>query len=118
MSLISYKDRLDRVRYRFVSTLESKIDDAYDSMSSLADVTPAAATSVEQTYRSIHSVVGLGPTVGFPSIARAARRVEEVLRGPYERQRGLTAAEILLLKRQLRMLREAASRELQFFYAQ
>jgi len=117
MSLASFKDRLDRVRYRFVSTLESKIDDAYESLSSLADVTPAAATSVEETYRSIHSVVGLGPTVGFPSTTRAARGVEEVLRGPYEMQRGLSAAEILLLKKQLHMLREAASRELQFFYA-
>ena len=48
---------------------------------------------------------------------RAARGVEEVLRGPYEKQRGLTADEVLLLKRQLHMLREAAPRELQFFYA-
>lgn len=116
MSLASFKDRLDRVRHRFVSTLESKIDDAYQSLSSLADVTPAAATSVEETYRSIHSVVGLGPTVGFPSITRAARGVEEVLRTPYEKQRGLTADEILVLKKQLHTLREAASRELQFFY--
>ncbi len=117
MSLTSFKDRLDRVRYRFVSTLESKIDDAYQSLTNLADVTPAAPTSVEVTFRSIHSVVGLGPTVGFPSTTRAARGVEEVLREPYEMQRGLTADEILLLKRQLHMLREAASRELQFFYA-
>ena len=117
MSLVSFKDRLDRVRYRFVSTLESKIDDAYESISDLAEVAPSAATSVEQTYRSIHSVVGIGPTVGFPSTSKAARGVEEVLRGPYETQRGLSADEILLLKRQLHSLREAASRELQFFYA-
>jgi chemotaxis protein histidine kinase CheA len=117
MSLASFKDRLDRVRHRFVSTLEGKIDDAYHSLSDLADVTPAAATSVEVTFRSIHSVVGLGPTVGFPSTTKAARGVEEVLRGAYETQRGLTADEILLLKKQLHTLREAASRELQFFYA-
>ncbi len=117
MSLTSFKDRLDRVRHRFVSTLESKIGDAYESLSSLADVTPAAATLVEETYRSIHSVVGVGPTVGFPVTSKAARGVEDVLRGPYEKQRGLTADEILLLKKQLHTLREAASRELQFFYA-
>lgn len=117
MSLTSFRDRLDRVRYRFVSTLESKIEDAYESISSLAEVKPSAAASVEETYRSIHSVVGLGPTVGFPSTTKAARSVEDVLRAPYEKQRGLTADEILLLKRQLHMLREAASRELQFFYA-
>jgi hypothetical protein len=117
MSLTSFKDRLDRVRCRFVSTLESKIGDAYEALSSLADVTPAAATLVEETYRSIHSVVGVGPTVGFPITSKAARSVEEVLRDPYEEQRGLTADEMLLLKKQLHMLREAASRELQFFYA-
>jgi len=117
MSVSTYRDRLDRVRFRFVSTLESKIDDAYAALSSLAAVTPSAAMSVEETYRSIHGVVGIGPTVGFPSTSNAARAVEQVLRGPYQTQRGLTADEVLLLKKQLHMLREAASRELRFFYS-
>lgn len=117
MSVSSFADRLARVRHRFVSTLESKIDDAYTSIARLADGTPSAPESIATTYRAIHGVVGVGPTVGFPSTGQAARAVEEVLREAHQRQRGLTADEIQLLKKRLHSLREAASRELEFFYS-
>jgi chemotaxis protein histidine kinase CheA len=83
----------------------------------LADGTPSAAASTAATYRTIHGLVGVGPTVGFPSTGQAARAVEDVLLEAYHRQRGLTADEILLLKKRLHSLREAASRELAFFYS-
>jgi len=113
----AFADRLARVRHRFVSTLESKIEDAYASIASLGDAVPTAASAVGETYRSIHGVVGIGPTVGFPSTGRAAREVEDVLRVPYQNHRGLTGDEILLFKKRLHALREAASRELQSFYS-
>lgn len=103
------------MRYRFVSTLGSKIEDVYKALSDLSDI--GSAKSVGKTYHSIHSIVGLGPTVGFPSTGRAALAVEEVLRAPYHNKRGLTADEILLLKKRLHALREAASREMQFVYS-
>ena len=117
MSVATFADRLARVRHRFVSTLESKIDDAYASIAGLADGAPAAPQSIAATYRAIHGVAGVGPTVGFPSTGHAARAVEEVLREAQQRERGLTADEILLYKKHLHALREAASRELEFFYS-
>ena len=115
MTTEAFAERLARVRHRFVSTLESKINDTDAVISNLSAKAPKAAVSVGDTYRSIHGVVGVGPTVGFPSIGRAARDVESVLRGPYENRRGLSDDEILLLRRRLHALREAASRELQVF---
>lgn len=115
MTIEAFTDRLARVRHRFVSTLESKINDTDAVIFNLSANAPKAAVSVGDTYRSIHGVVGVGPTVGFPSIGRAAREVESVLRGPYENWRGLSDDEILLLKKRLNALREAASHELQVF---
>lgn len=117
MSVPTFADRLARVRQRFVSTLDSKIDDAYSSIAGLADGTPSAPASIAATYRSIHGVVGVGPTVGFPSTGQAARAVEELLHEARQRQRGLTADEILHFKKCLHALRQAADRELEFFYS-
>jgi len=115
MTTEAFAERLARVRRRFVFTLESKINDTDAVISNLSAKAPQAALSVGDTYRSIHGVVGVGPTVGFPSIGRAAREVESVLRGPYENRRGLSDDEILLLKKRLHALRQAASHELQVF---
>lgn len=117
MSTATFKERRDRVRHRFVATLESKIEDAYRALAHLPDTAPAASASVAKLYRSVHTIVGVGPTVGFPSTGQAARGVEDVLWEPYQNQRGLTADEIQLLKKRLHALREAVSRELQFFYS-
>jgi chemotaxis protein histidine kinase CheA len=117
MSIATFRDRLDRVRQRFVATLDSKIEDVYAAMAHLPEATPEAAASVEKTYHSVHTIVGLGSTVGFPATGHAAREVEDVLRAPRQKKRGLTADEINLLKKRLHSLREAASRELEFFYS-
>jgi chemotaxis protein histidine kinase CheA len=116
MSVDAFADRLGRVRHRFVTTLESKIDDAYAAIAKTADATPAASAAVGETYRTLHGIVGIGPTVGFPATGRAAREAEDVLRAPYQQQRGLRADEVLQFKKHLHALREAANRELQFFY--
>ncbi len=118
MSVNSFAERLARVRQRFVSTLDSKINDAYAALGSLANTGATTAVElVERTYREIHGIVGIGPTVGFPATSRAARGAEDVLRVPYQDGRGLTPDEILLLKKRLHALREAATRELELFYS-
>jgi chemotaxis protein histidine kinase CheA len=118
MVVNSFAERLARVRQRFVSMLDSKINDAYAALANLANTgAPTAIASVERTYREIHGIVGIGPTVGFPATSRAARGVEDVLRVPYQDGRGLTPDEIQLFKKRLSALREAATRELDLFYA-
>ena len=70
-----------------------------------------------EAYRCVHGIVGVGPTVGFPASANAAHHVEDFLRPPQQQQRGLTADEILLLTKTLKVLREVAARELQSFHS-
>jgi len=111
-----FADRLARVRHRFVSTLEGKIDDTCAAIASVSGVTPAAAAAVAEAYLCVHGMVGVAPTVGFPATGDAAHQVEDVLRAPYKTGRGLTADEISKLAPTLQALREAASRELQSFH--
>jgi chemotaxis protein histidine kinase CheA len=117
MNVDVFADRLDRVRRRFVSNVEGKIDDACAAIPDLSEIVPAAAASLGDVYRSIHSIVGIGPTIGFPVIGRAARNVEDVLRAAYCDRRGLTPDEISRLTNSLNALREAASGELQSFHS-
>jgi chemotaxis protein histidine kinase CheA len=116
MSVDVFADRLIRVRHRFVSSVEGKIDDARAAIPNLSDAVPAAAASVGDVYRSVHSIVGIGRTIGFPAIGRAARLVEDVLRAAYCAGRGMTADEISLLTNSLNVLREVASSELRSFH--
>lgn len=117
MTVDPYTDRLARVRHRFVSTLEGKIEDAYGAVPKLSAVAPTASASVAEAYRCMHGIVGIGPTVGFPSTGRAAREVEDVLRSPHRDGRGLTSDEVSLFMTRLHALREAATRELRLFYS-
>ena len=117
MTIDPYTDRLARVRHRFVSTLEGKIDNAYAAIPTLSGALPTAPPAVAEAYRTMHGIVGIGPTVGFPATGRAAHAVEDVLRGPQQQKRGLNDEEILALKKRLHALREAAKREMQSFYA-
>lgn len=115
MTVDVFADRLARVRQRFVSTLEGKIDHAWASIPELADLSPAAASAVGETYRCMHGIVGVGPTVGFPATGRAAHDVEDALRSAQRDGRGLTADEVVTLEKRLDELREAAKHELQIF---
>jgi hypothetical protein len=117
MAVDPYTERLGRVRERFVSALEGKIEDTYAAIPDLSDDKPDAVETVEETYRRIHSIVGIGPTVGFISTGRAARSVEHILLSPHQAERGMTGEEIESLRKALHVLREAATRELQSFYS-
>jgi chemotaxis protein histidine kinase CheA len=117
MSVDPFTDRLARVRHRFVSTLEGKIDDAYAALAHLAEGAPGAPAAVAETYRSMHGIVGIGPTVGFPVTGRAAHDAEDVMRLAQQDKRGLNPAEIQSLKRRLHALQEAAGHELRSFYS-
>jgi hypothetical protein len=117
MTIDPFTDRLARVRQRFVSTLEGKIDGAYAALPVLVGTAPSVAPAVAEAYRTMHGIVGIGPTVGFPVTGRAAHDVESVLRQPQQDKRGLTDEELLALKKRLHALREAATRELQTFYS-
>jgi chemotaxis protein histidine kinase CheA len=117
MTLDPYTDRLSRVRRRFASTLQGKIEDACAAIPQLSAALPAAAPAVDAVYRCMHGIVGIGPTVGFPQTGRASHDVEDVLRSPQQQKRGLTDDEILAFEKCLHALREAASCELQSFHS-
>lgn len=116
MSVDIFADRLARVRRRFVSTLQGRIDDASASLPKLGGAAPAAAAAVGEAYRCMHSIVGVGPTVGFPATGRAAHDVEDLLRPAQRDRRGLSENEIADLRERLLSLREAAEREMLNFY--
>ena len=116
MSLDIFADRLARVRRRFVSTLQGRIDDTAASLGKLAAKAPAAGMAVGEAYRCVHGIVGVGPTVGFPATGRAAHDVEDLLRPAQNEHRGLSDGEMALLRQRLDALRGAAAREMQDFY--
>jgi chemotaxis protein histidine kinase CheA len=117
MAVDPYTERLGRVRQRFVSALESKIEDSYAAIPDLSGDAPEVVETVEETYRRIHGIVGIGPTVGFAGTGRAARSVENILLPPHQAERGLTREELDSFKKALHALREIATRELQSFYS-
>ena len=117
MNADPFAERLAKVQHRFVSTLAGKIEDAHGAASNLSAASAAGPASVAETYRSMHGIVGIGPTVGFPSTGRAAREVEDVLRSPHRDGRALTCEEVSLFMTRLQALREVATRELELFHA-
>jgi hypothetical protein len=117
MAVDPFAERLAKVRHRFVSALESKIEDAYTAIPRLSGTTSEVAEEVGEMYRRMHGLVGIGPTVGFAATGKAARGAENVLLAPHHAKRGLTAEEIDSFRKALHGLREAATRELQAFYS-
>lgn len=108
-----FTERLARVRQRFVTTLESKIADTFADLPRLSGDGAEVASRLEQTYRRIHGIVGIGPTVGFAGTGKAAKTVENLLLGPHRAARGLVPPEIDALTDALQGLREIAQQELQ-----
>lgn len=117
MTVDPFAERLARVRQRFVSTLEGKIANSFAAMANLSADAPAGSATVAEAYRTMHGIVGIGPTVGFPSTGRAARDVENVLLPSYRDRRGLTSEEVSQFMKSLQALRDIASRELQVFFS-
>jgi chemotaxis protein histidine kinase CheA len=108
-----FVERLAVVRQCFVSTLESKIEDTYAALPKLSGDGSDVIVTLEETYRRIHGIVGVGQTVGFVAIGKAAKTVENVLLGPYRAARGLATNEAVELTKALHALRETARQELQ-----
>jgi hypothetical protein len=117
MAVDPFTERLARVRERFVAALEGRIEDTFAAIPDLSGETAAVIETVAETYRRIHGIVGIGPTVGFAGTGRAARDLESILLRPYRAERGLTTAEIASFKQALHTLRQAATSELQSFYS-
>lgn len=112
----AFADRLARVRRRFVSTLEGRIDDTAAALPKLSKEAPASASAVGEAYRCVHGIVGVGPTVGFPATGRVAHEVEDLLRPAQNERRGLSDEEMSRLQERLADLRAAATGEMQAFY--
>jgi hypothetical protein len=111
-----FEGRLAIVRHRFATTLESKITDVVvftDRMSGSKDGT---IKDLSESYRHLHNICGIGPSVGFATTGEAARAAEVGLMQAYRERRKLTQAELLNLKKALGRLREAAASELRLMY--
>ena len=117
MVVDQFTERLAIVRHRFVTSLESKIEDIYHALSSMEGGTPEATKATAESFRRIHAIVGVGPTVGFPSSGRSARLAENVLLPAYQAERGLNADELLSFKKALHALQTAVQAELQIAYS-
>jgi len=107
-----FSGRLDVVRKRFASSLESNIKDIHAGLQNLSDGGADAVDAVANAYRRIHGICGVGGAVGFAATGRAAKDVEDVLIGAYRGQRGLEAAEISRLEKMLSVLVTTAQTEL------
>lgn len=112
----TFADRLARVRTRFVSSVESKIEDTYAALPNLLGGT-TVADALAETYRRIHGICGVAETVGFIETGRAARRLDIILYAAHHARRGLTAEEMMPAKNALHALRVATRLELQTTFA-
>jgi hypothetical protein len=111
-----YEMRLAIVRHRFATTLESKIEDAVISASHMSQGDAGVNKRISESYRSLHGICGIGPTVGFCSTGEAAHIAEAALMPADRERRGLTEREVLNLKKALEHLRVVAASELKIMY--
>jgi hypothetical protein len=111
-----FETRLARVRHRFAATLESKITEVVVSADHMSRSSDGVIKHVSESYRHLHGICGIGPTVGFTATGEAARAAEVALMQAYRESRGLTQTEVLSLKKALERLRVAAASELRLMY--
>ncbi|MEX0752041.1 MAG: hypothetical protein WD073_03850 [Xanthobacteraceae bacterium] len=107
-----FVERLAKIRQRFACTLAHKIDGAQEALPRLSGGDAAAVTLVADTYQQIHSISGVGATVGFAATGRAARGAEEFLVSAYREKRALTSEEAKSLQGALAALKAEAELEL------
>jgi chemotaxis protein histidine kinase CheA len=108
-----FAERLAKVRQRFATSLESKIEDSFAALSKLSNDGDDTAHTLDEAYRCIHGIVGIGPSVGFAATGKAAKTVENVLLAAHRGARGLSPEEIDAFREALHGLRETARHELQ-----
>src|SRR3979490_884263 len=96
-----FEVRLARVRHHFATTLESKIMDTVVSTDHMAENDNRVLEYVSESYRRLHNICGIGPTVGFTATGEAAHAAKAALVQPYLEKRRPTETEALSLKRAL-----------------
>jgi hypothetical protein len=111
-----FETRLARVRHRFATTLESKIKDAVVSADRMTHSNGGVIKQISDSYRDLHGICGIGPTVGFTATGEAARTAEVTLMQARHENRGLSEREVISLKKALENLRVAAASELRLMY--
>jgi chemotaxis protein histidine kinase CheA len=115
-----YADRFEvciaRVRHRFATSLESKIQTAMAAADHMSRNDGGAVQYVTNSYRNLHSIFGVGATVGFAATGDAAHDAEAALMQAYEEKRGLTEDEVSSLKSALARLQDVAGTELRSMY--
>jgi hypothetical protein len=111
-----FETRLARVRHRFATTLESKIKDAVVSVDCMTHGHGGVIKYISDSYRNLHGICGIGPTVGFTATGEAARSAEGALMQAHYEKRGLSEREVISLKKALENLRVAAASELRLMY--
>jgi hypothetical protein len=104
--------RIDSVRVRFALKLADKIQQTAAALPRMIENGSGAEDVVANAYRWFHDVSGIAPTIGFEAAGRSARSCDAILVGPYRAQRGLSAAELTLLRTEgLESLRDTAQAE-------
>jgi hypothetical protein len=111
-----FEVRLSRVRHRFATTLESRIIDTVASATFMSGGGAGAIKHVSKSYRRLHGISGIGPTVGFAATGEAAQAAEATLMRAYRESREPTEREVLSLKEALGRLQVAAATELRSMY--
>jgi HPt (histidine-containing phosphotransfer) domain-containing protein len=111
-----FETRLAKVRHLFATTLESKITDAVVSADQMSRSGDGITKHVSESYRLLHGICGIGPTVGFTATSEAAHAAEVALMPAHHESREPTQPEVLILKKALARLRVAATSELRLMY--
>ncbi len=111
-----FEIRLAWVRHRFATSLESTISDAGGAADQRTDGNLRILEHVSQSYRQLHNICGIGPTVGFLATGDAARDAKAALIQAYLEQRKPTQNEVISLKKALAKLRQVAASELRVMY--
>lgn len=115
-----YADQFERrvaiARHRFAATLASKIETTIVSADRMSRNDGSVIKYVSESYRHLHSISGVGATVGFAATGDAAHAAETALMPAYHETRGLTEAETQSLMKALVRLRDIAASELRLMY--
>ena len=107
-----FNDRLDAVRNKFASSLESRINGFCADLPQLSGVGTSAVEAVVSVYRGVHAICGIAGSVGFPETGREAKKVEDALIEAYRGQRALAAVELTHVDEALGVLTAVAQKEL------
>jgi len=108
-----FTERLARIRQRFATTLNSKVDDSFACVAKLSDKDADAIETAIVIHRKLHEMCGIAPSVGFPATGIAARAAETVLHDAVKAKRSLTAQEVTAFIAELNGLRAATLFDLQ-----